>query len=203
MSNDLKPSSVLDGSTDRSKDFTEHRFKALERVWEACRKDYEEKGDIFIALDNKAQATISLAGIFIAAVFAFLRLQDPTALNQFIGRFEIVAIASLIALLIAVVVLCLLALRVREVRTAPPPQQFFELTKDVLNLSPEQVSVAHHEDLLKDLIATWTEVLDDGQRANAKKASWVQTAQLLVAIAMISLAVLVELIVAKYAAGFQ
>ncbi|MGA2332482.1 MAG: hypothetical protein ABSG75_12040 [Syntrophales bacterium] len=83
-------------------------------VIEAFKDDYEDSLKIFAALDAKAQNTSTIAGIFIAALFAFLRENELKFFVENVGLIGVLIFVFAIVLLIATIVQCIVAMRIRE-----------------------------------------------------------------------------------------
>lgn len=163
----------------------------LEATLVSYREEYRELSEIWRHLDDKAQGTVAIAGIFLAAVFAFV--QSMTSLRQSIGTGTLLVGAVL--LLVTSIVFAVLSLRVRKVSVAPLGEEFEKLILDILGIEDEQERTARVPNLLRDQIRLWRAVNDDVHKENMNKASLVLKAQLFLFFAIFAVALLVVLVI--------
>jgi hypothetical protein len=84
---------------------------------EAYLQEYKELTETWRGLENKAQVSITVAGIFIASTFAYIRDISKTQ------PYEKVFLCLAVVLLIISVILSILVLRLQRV-VPPPPGRF-------------------------------------------------------------------------------
>ena len=133
--------------------------------------EYKDLSETWKLLDAKAQATTAIAGIFLAAVFNFVRppaSQLPVSLRVLLGLVVVALVAS--------VLLALLAMRIRSVPSLPASEQAAAMVTDLLETAESEVQ-ARHRGLLADTVNVWIPVNRKVQEANAAKAMWLERSQ--------------------------
>ena len=161
-----------------------------EATLEVCQKDYERRKDVSKTLEGKAQSNITVAGIFIAAIFAFIRDVNALNLNP-VGKCVLVAA---IVLLIASV-LCSVCVFILTITRQP-------LTGAQLhNTVTDLVSRATAADIEKNLsvfkitfvsmqIEGWVKSVDSIARANNWKTFFLISAHVFLLFAMLAVGIL-------------
>ncbi len=134
---------------------------------------------------------MAIAGIFLAAVFAFVRA--ITSLPQSVWT-QIILVAVIVLLVISVL-LAVIALRVREVAAAPLGEELEKLTADLLKVEDEQERVARTSNLLWDQIRLWRRVNEQVHKENSNKAALVLKAQLFLLLSVCAVAILTVLVI--------
>jgi hypothetical protein len=174
---------------------TTNFYASLQIKWQAdllqsAVREYGDMSQNFATLDEKAQNTITTAGIFLAAVTAFL---DQARLQEYlkIGRvYTLLFLGGAAALLIGAIVLCLLGIRVRRVPTPMGSDELKEMVDDLLNLPPDEVTDTTRENFLRDQNDAWRETLVALAKVNGSKARDVELGQFLLVCATIFLGIL-------------
>lgn len=103
---------------------------ATDLLWfalETYRDEYRDLSDTWARLDTKAQGLGAIAGIFLAAVFAWAR-ETPAGF----GTLERFLLVGGIALLVATVIAAVLALQVRTVDAPPLGDAVVDMVKEIL-----------------------------------------------------------------------
>jgi hypothetical protein len=142
---------------------------------QAYSDEYARNDDGWKSIENKAQGTIAVAGIF--AGFALSYLSDmPSELTSPM-RFLFVAV---VVLLFASIVAALFALHVRAYKTAPSGTYYDELVRKYKQASsdgdgPYTIKL----NLQKNVLDAWRKAVADSQSANEEKAKRVTIAQVL------------------------
>jgi hypothetical protein len=137
-------------------------------------------------LDSKAQTVVAVAGIFIAATFAYVR--DVPASFGLPSRFTV---AAALALLVAAVICAVLAARVRRVTSGLTGKAVFEMTCEVLEAAEQDDDLVTREvNLLRDQCKLWQETTGSLSAGCTAKARLIHAGQLLVALAGAIVAVL-------------
>jgi len=174
-------------------DIEECRTKALERVLETFRREYEEQAKIFSVLDQKAQATTALAGVFLAAVLAFVKVEELERLFALLGGPGFWILSILISALIAVVVLGLYGTSLKDCPLPPKPEDLLQAMEDVLDYPAAQR--VHFANLLTQEIALWKPIVEDYLRVNEEKSRVIFNAQFVLSLAIIGVALLLLILV--------
>jgi hypothetical protein len=165
-------------------------YSPLTSALEAFRAEYADLSDTWRQLEAKAQGTVAIAGIFLAAAYAFVR--DLRAATSS-GLLRI-GIALAVLLFLASVVLAVLALRVREVQAPPVGDTLRELAEDLMQVSPADRG-ERMPDFLRDQMRLWPETNADLRKQTEAKAGQVRWAQrlLLFAICVIGIETIILL----------
>ena len=158
---------------DSEADATNIAANLLKELLESYRKQYEELCSDWRAIESKAQATVTIAGVFVAAIFAFLnQLTEQTILIQ-----KVLLALSLLGLVFSVL-LSVLALKVDKVLKAPLGEEKEELVMDLLALSDSDAEIkARIPRLQYDQLEGWKEANKSLFTATQKKANRVFRSQ--------------------------
>lgn len=166
-------------------------FWLLGEAVNAYKAEYRDLSDTWRQIETKAQGSGSIAGIFVAAAFAWAR--DLPA--QFMPWQRVVLCAG-IGLLIVAVAFSLAGLRIR--RVAPPPvgESIREMVKDLLRNMKENERKKRAMAFLNDQMTLWSNSNQEMLTANNGKANWVAVSQcaLLAAIVCIAIVTLTAVI---------
>jgi hypothetical protein len=160
---------------------------ALKFAFDRLSSEYVELSDIWKQIDSKAQATATVAGIFIAASFAFVR----NAAFQLNGVEKLFLAAVLVCLILSIL-LAVGAMVVRNVPMPPEPESVARMVEELL-ACPETEYEKRHAGILADTINAWLPVnreLRSSLGSKANKLAWGQRALLVAAVLMACLTVL-------------
>ena len=142
--------------------------------------EYKDLYDTWKAIDSKAQASATIAGVFLAAVFAIAR-EIPSTFQQFQRIFLAVAIF----LLVITVCLCVFGMQIRKISAPPIGENLKELVNDLLPILTERNKNVRIYRFLRDKIDLWDISNSDLKKICLKKASWIQFGQVCLVIAII------------------
>ncbi len=144
-------------------------------------EEYKDLYDTWKCLDSKAQATATIAGIFLAAAFALAREIPVTFV-----AYQTVLLATSIALLVITVCLSLIGLQIRRIYAPPIGENSQKLIRDLLPSLSESERDARLSAFLGDRYRLWEQANVDFKCKSSGKARWVASAQgfLLAAIAV-------------------
>ena len=137
--------------------------EALQKaVVETHREEYGKLTDIWKGLETKAQATVTIAGIFIAAAFAFVREFKALQLSE---ANKIVLIAAFSCLVLSII-LSILVLTLRKVSPPPTGGEMRQIAADVLRLRSDETADQHDEsipdlylDFFNEHVILWQRVI--------------------------------------------
>jgi hypothetical protein len=144
----------------------------LRLALEGYREEYRDLSETWRNLDGKAQGSGAIAGIFLAAVFAWVRPLTAGA-----GTLERVVLCVSIVLLVASVVAAVLALQVRTVSAPPLGEETGDMIRDLLQ--PERAAELPERipRLFQDQIRAWRDTNRDMAKQNLGKANRVRDSQ--------------------------
>ena len=151
---------------------------------ETYREEYRDLSETWRALDTKAQGQGGIAGIFLAALFAWAR-DLPAAF----GGSERFLVISSILVLVAAIVGAVFAMQVRSVAAPPLGEETAGMVRDILRKQkPEELS-ERLAAFYNDQIASWKDTNEDMRGHIESKAARIQFAQgaLLLAAVLVSM----------------
>ncbi len=159
------------------------RDELRELLLSALAEQYKESTETWKALETKSQGTITVAGIFLAAVFAFAREAAS------IDPLPRILIGITTVLLVASVAVALLSLEVRPV--APPPLGDFvdSGVRDLLKLPDSDLTEDKIAIYVIDRATEWKSANESLARENKKKAKQVWASQILLGSSAVPVAV--------------
>jgi hypothetical protein len=146
-------------------------------VVDECKQEHSALIIQLGALDTKAQGAIATAGIFVAAILAFIN----GIAGESTGDRVFLTIAAL--LLAACILSALRVLFVRRVGTQPSGKDFLELVKDLVRNGPPKPSDLRT--LAHDHIRMWTESVTVVRKVVDTKALYLRLAHCLLASAIV------------------
>ena len=159
--------------------------KLKTEIWEDARNSYRDEykdlAETWSKLDQKAQGIVTIAGIFLAAVFAASRGDAVPS-----SSWDRISLAGSIILLVASVFASGIALRVRRTVGGPDASQMERAAEDMDEASS---SYGDLDDLrvrfLRTQINAWRRCTSDLRANNESKARSVRTAQFLLFVGVI------------------
>ena len=154
---------------------------------DAYKEEYRELSDTWRNLDTKAQGTITVSGLFLAAMLAFVRALSSTTTPTEKWLLTITA-----ALLTCGIIFALLVLRIRSVSGAPIGEHLAKLIDDLL-AAEDGTSAERLLDYCRDQSQMWNSTNREIEEVNKLKAGYLIRAQLIL-VAAIGIAAIVTLI---------
>jgi hypothetical protein len=165
------------------------RDRLLTDALQSYRDEYRDLSDTWRHIDSKAQGTVAVAGIFLAAVFAFVRNLVTSAP----GTSEKLLLVTGVLLLVAAVILSVFALRIREVVGPPLGQQIDGQIRALLQVTDTEELDERVPRFVGDQLTMWRNANLHAHGVNKAKADLVSWAQFVLLIAMVIVSVLVVL----------
>lgn len=164
-------------------DVNEIRHNLHSSVIEAYANEYKELAETWRNLESKAQSAITVAGIFIAGAFAYVReIKPPTHTT------EKVLLEVSVGFLIASVVLSILALRLRKVAAPLMGDNMNTMVGDLLQLSDDENFLKRLPDHYNDQSGLWRKVKEETHAANQSKARFLWWSHITLVIAIVVVA---------------
>lgn len=170
------------------------RSELLERTLQSCADEYKDKGLTFSNLDTKAQNTITIDGVFLAAVFAFLQGDNLTKFICLGGTYAIIFLGFSIILLLSSALFCLYTMKIRKIVAPLESEALDQMVQHILSVDPSEFTDTTAENFLRDQISVWKEVLIDMSKNNLDKAKAVLIGQILLTSAIVIIAILLLVI---------
>jgi hypothetical protein len=147
---------------------------------DAYREEYKELSEVWKGLETKAQGTITIGGIFIAASFTFAKDLSATRLDYY-GN---LLLGAAIFLLIPSVLLAVLALKTREVSTPPSGEIIEDMVKDLKEV-PDADLPDRKRRFIYDQGLLWQTTITTTKQAIEDKEQWLHLSQGLLLIAIV------------------
>jgi len=146
---------------------------------DSYREEYKEISDVWKALEAKAQGTVTIAGIFVAAAFTFAKDLAASRLD-FYGN---LCLGAAIMLLIPTIICSILVLWKRTVKSIPSGEAI-ESWADAIAEATDDDLPDRIRRLLDQQSAVWKETVASAKDAIDKKAQLLHTAQVLLVFAI-------------------
>jgi hypothetical protein len=170
-----------------NKDFSDIKTKLQAEALNARREEYKELNDIWRTLETKAQANVTISGLFIGSIFAMVK--DNIAVDNCM---QIFFLCITILALLSSVIFSILVLKIRTVnlptfgnRTQEIVSTLVTNSKGLDNISKSWFS------FLEQQATFWKEVNDDYKEKNEDKAAYVYWAQVSLGIAILAIAAVI------------
>lgn len=135
-------------------DTSEKRMQMLSQALAAATDVYKENTRIMALLDDKAQKTAGLAGVFLAAAFAFLRRESIEDLRAAGGAFGMVLLGAALLLFLGCLFLSGLVMWARRLQLPPDPNKILAVC-DALLADQSGPTDEVHENHIRDQIKSW------------------------------------------------
>jgi len=169
------------------------RFDVLKESVEWAECLYEVAQKLNIRLEDKAQQTSTMAGLFLAAAFGFLKPDNAVLFGS--HRW----VTGLMTFAVVVFLLCLgCCLSVTWLRFGPMPlglDVVRQVNNDLLTRSEEELTDRYKENYLRDRLDLWDHVINDRTRMNKDKADRLRIAQVLLAVGMFTVGILLFIVI--------
>ena len=164
---------------------TTHKYKLLEAALASYREEYRDLADDWKGLETKAQGSVAVAGIFLAALFAFVR--ELTANS---GPLESVLLAVAVLTLLVSVGYAIAALRIRDIAASPLGKHLKPLVQHLLATPDLEANPDRATNFLNDHIRMWHETNENMHHENDRKAGHVLRSQVCLMAAIAAVAIL-------------
>ncbi len=171
----------------------------LEKVLKAYEAEYKSQNNRLVNLDQKAQYTATIAGVFIAATLAFLNAKDFGILLQWITPYAVCFFETSIGLLMLSVMFCIKAMAVREYLAPLSPKSFNTLVGDMAKIKESNqnsdITASIFVKYLESLILAWEKPVQDVNNLNDGKAYDVYIGQLLLCTALALISIFIVMVI--------
>ena len=169
---------------------TDHAVDLPRLAFETYREEYRDLSDTWRNLDAKAQGLGAIAGIFLAALFAWAR-EVP---DDYGVRIRYLIVLS-IGLLVASIVSAVLALQVRRVSAPPLGEETASMVRDILHKQkpdelPERIALFYN-----DQVTAWKDTNEDMSAQCEQKATRLFIGQCALLLSAVLVAVLTAMAV--------
>lgn len=148
-------------------------------VLDSYREEYKELSDVWKSLETKAQGTVTIAGIFIAAAFTFAKDLASTRLD-YPGK---LFLAGAIIFLIPTIILSVLVLRRRTIKWIPAGTDVEQWADDIENVPNEELPDRARR-FIDEHSGVWKETVASTKKATAEKEALLYAAQILLLFAI-------------------
>jgi len=166
-------------------DVPDIRTQLLQSALDSYRSESAEQAANWRDLDQKAQVTASMAGVFITGIIALTRFGNS---NPAVIRSKYFLFAAIICFLFAFI-LCLGAMLVRHSPKGPIGYNLDRMTRDILNGSESYELPERLPRFLNDQLKIWLKVNGYVDWLLKRKAHFVFSAQILSLLAFVALSI--------------
>ncbi len=182
---------------------TDLRRYLLESVVAVYDREYATQNGEFGDIDRKAQATITVGGIFLAAAVTFLKLDQLILLVAKSSIFTAYIIGAVVLLLVASILSCTIAMRERWIQGPLKAEGYLNIVNDLLKLDPQELNSERMANFLRDQVGVWREATTTMESVLEGKAKWVYWGQMFLTVAIVLTAalLLITLVSASRSAG--
>jgi uncharacterized membrane protein len=143
----------------------------LEFALDRMKQEHADLQDTWKQLDSKAQATASIAGVFLAAAFAFVR---NSAIS--LGISERVLLSGGVLLLVAAITFAVVSMRLRASCTPTTGAETLDLVEQILEC-PADEGAERYVRMLMQILRTWGLANEDMRSGVACKSRHLGRAQ--------------------------
>lgn len=158
---------------------SEIRATLRESLLLAFESEFEHTLETWKTVEAKAQANVTISGIFLAVAFAYARE------TRVISRGHLVLLLAAIACLTASVVSCLFALRIVRVPAPPLGESLQIYVLDLLLLPDNDLGEERLAGFVNERAGAWRQAIDAAAKATEKKATHVWHGQFLLGLGIL------------------
>ena len=170
------------------------RTETLKAMVQTGSETYKEGVRVSTLLDDKAQKTGAIAGLFLVAALGFLKPSDIRSLVESVGLLGTVFLTCEVIVLVTCLSICLSVMWLRGIPLPVNLSSQIYLTEDLFKLPDDQITEDHQRAFYYDQIEIWKSVLDKQGAVNQSKARRLFLAQLSLALSVLLTAVLLVLL---------
>jgi hypothetical protein len=164
----------------------ERNLALLSDLLVTAQRDFDANVKHSASMDDKAQKLSGLSGIFLAVAFGFVRPESLIELRKHFGNPSLLLLGLSLALLVACIVVCLLAMWHREV---PLSGISLGAHEDAVNIVREFPSGTIDDELTEfyrqNQIDIWRAATDECRAVNKSKDRFVLWAQILLGLGIV------------------
>ena len=148
-------------------------------VLDSYREEYKELSDVWKSLETKAQGTVTIAGIFIAAAFTFAKDLTSGRLDHYGKLF----LGGAIIFLIPTIILSVLVLRRRTIKWIPAGTDVESWADAIANVPDEELA-ENARRFIDEYSGVWKQTVESTREATDKKEALLYAAQVLLLFAI-------------------
>ncbi|UJX42090.1 hypothetical protein K9F62_05230 [Desulfovibrio sp. JY] len=173
-----------------------HKLLNIE-ILETAKQHYSELRQTWSLLDKKAESSITVAGIFLAAIFAFMK-----EFSHNIGYFEKITLVGIVIFLMSTIALALAALWGRKSYISPPSESIRGRVEKLLNIKetePVDDFINLSISLLNDFSTDWDKISDKIFIKIKKKGAYTILSQvtLFTSLVLVSVTMAIKVLIAQ------
>lgn len=174
----------------------EFRLQILKDLCQVGGENYKENVRTIGLLEDKAQKTAALAGIFLAATLAFIK---PDTFEKWpFNRLRVwIPLSTAVVLLIACIAFSVAVLWIRSIVESVPFPSVEKFKAGLFGVEAKELH-KYEEGYWEDTAAIWKQILAQQSPITASKANRLLWAQVTLALAMLSVAALLLLIIQPF-----
>jgi hypothetical protein len=171
------------------------RKEAYQSLLQLGADNYKENTRIAGVLEDKAQKTGAIAGVFLAAGLAFVK--PDLTLVQLGGKLGFALLTTSIFLLLVCISLCLGVMWVRSLQPQLLVFDVSEMLRHILALPASEITNEVKENFYRDQEKVWKSVLKEQLQKIGAKSQLLQAAQGILALAMLLVAIFLFLLLLR------
>jgi len=172
-------------------DVRNFRLEMVRSLIDGAAENYKENTRINNVIDDKAQKIAGIAGVFLAAALAFLKVDSLSVWP--LNRLRIlISLTAAIILIICCIAFCLRVMWIRAFPGLPSLSSLAGINADLLSI-PDADLHLYEEDYWNLRAQGWQEIIKDQESTIASKSRVLFRAQLALALAMFDIALLLIL----------
>jgi hypothetical protein len=174
-------------------DTAEKRFQLLSQALTAATDVYKENTRISALLDDKAQKTAGIAGIFLAAAFAFLRRESIQDLADAGGSLGMFLLGASVLFFLGCMIGGGLVMWARKLRLPPDPNKILSVC-DFLLADTHGPAETVRENHVRDQIKSWNRANQVQDQVISEKSAKLLVTQTLLILGIMAVVVLLGLL---------
>ena len=153
-------------------------IEVLDDLLKTAERDFEATVTHSALIDDKAQKTSALAGLFLAAAFGFIKPESLTALREQYGSLALLLLYGALACFVATLVLCLRAMWLKDVPTSGVSLESQEMSAEfLLDLTEQELDADMMAAYKRNQVEIWKSAIAERFTANVAKTNLVHRAQ--------------------------
>jgi len=153
------------------------KINILDDLLKTAQREFDATVKHFGIIEEKAQKTSGLAGLFLAAAFGFMKPESLAALREQYGLLALGLLFLALLLFVTSVVLCLRAMWLKDVPTSGVSLESQAMSAEVLLQLPDELDEEMIFAYKSNELDIWRATIAERVSANAAKTPLVQWAQ--------------------------
>lgn len=154
----------------------------LETIIVAAGAEFKSLSDTYVSIDEKAQSTTTIAGVFLAAMFSLSVMR----FDHQVSGITIGAVFVIMLTLLGSVIFSIFAMFARQTELPPCANQCLPDCSNLLESDKGETFQRDRLKLTKTWAEAWVKANDSVHKANEAKANWLEKAQIAILVAALA-----------------